>query len=461
MNYELFVSLRYLKAKRKQSFISLITFISVGGVALGVAALIIVISVMTGFKEDMQEKILGAYSHLLILKHPLEADAGIRDYIDVMKNIEDIDGVVASTPFIYGQVMLTSGESVSGAFIRGIDIKTAPDVISLKEDMEGQMGDLNELENRGGVKENDDQPLKDIDGKGKGNVDEGAGGGKNDGIMTFDFDELEKMETAEDLPGVIIGKELSRLLGSVYGDEIVILSPKGEITPFGFTPKMRRFRIVGLFDSGMYEFDSTFAFISISEAQSFFNMDDRVTGIEVKVDDIYNVGSIGSNIQAKVGLPYYTRNWMEMHKNIFAALQMEKIAMFVILAMIVFVAAFNIASTLIMVVMEKNKDIAILKSMGASNGSIMKIFMFEGLIIGFFGTLLGFISGFTICFLQKHYKIISLDSSVYYISTLPVKMIWTDIFVIAISSLVICILATIYPAWQASKLDPAEAFRYE
>ncbi len=460
MNYELFISLRYLKAKRKQSFISLITFISIGGVALGVAALIIVISVMTGFKEDMQDKILGAYSHILILKHPFEAEPGIRDYTVVMENIKDIDGVVASTPFIYGQVMLTSGESVSGAFIRGIDIKTAPAVISLKEDMEGQMGDLNELENRGGIKKNDDQPHKDIDGKEESNVD-GGSGGKKDGIITFDFDELEERETTEDLPGVIIGKELSRLLGSVYGDEIVILSPKGEITPFGFTPKMRRFRIVGLFDSGMYEFDSTFAFISISEAQSFFNMNESVTGIEVKVDDIYNVGSIGTNIQAKVGLPYYTRNWMEMHKNIFAALQMEKIAMFVILAMIVFVAAFNIASTLIMVVMEKNKDIAILKSMGASSRSIMKIFMFEGLIIGFFGTLLGFVSGFTICFLQKHYGIVSLDPSVYYISILPVKMVWTDISIIAISSLVICVLATIYPAWQASKLDPAEAFRYE
>jgi lipoprotein-releasing system permease protein len=186
-----------------------------------------------------------------------------------------------------------------------------------------------------------------------------------------------------------------------------------------------------------------------------------VTGIEVKVDDIYNVGNIGRNIQAKVGLPYSTRTWMEMHKNIFAALQMEKLAMFVILAMIVFVAAFNIASTLIMVVMEKNKDIAILKSMGASSGGIMKIFMFEGLIIGVFGTFLGFVSGYLICFLLKRYEFIKLDPNVYYISTLPVKMVWGDILVIAVSSMALCLLATIYPAWQASRLDPAEAFRYE
>jgi lipoprotein-releasing system permease protein len=455
VKYELFVSLRYLKAKRKQSFISLITFISIGGVALGVAALIIVISVMTGFKEDLQEKILGAYSHLLVLQHPLEEDAGIKDYENVMKNIADVKGVKASTPFIYGQVMLTSEVSVSGAFLRGIDIKTAPDVITLEDDL--IMGDLRELEKNGGEKGKDEPVSKDID--------KGGGGDKgletDDGILIFEFEELEKRERSKNLPGVIIGKELSKLLGSVYGDEVVILSPKGEITPFGFTPKMRRYRIVGLFDSGMYEFDSTFAFISISEAQSFFGMEDRVTGVEVKVDDIYNVRSIGNNIQAKLGLPYYTRNWMEMHKNIFAALQLEKIAMFVILAMIVFVAAFNIASTLIMVVMEKNKDIAILKSMGASSGGIMKIFMFEGLIIGFFGTFLGFVSGYIICFLLKRYEFIKLDPNVYYISTLPVKMVWSDISLIAVSSLLLCLLATIYPAWQASKLDPAEAFRYE
>ncbi len=463
MKYELFVSLRYLKAKRKQSFISLITFISIGGVALGVAALIIVISVMTGFKEDLQGKILGAYSHLLILKHPLEEVVGIKTYTDIMKNIEDVKGVVASTPFIYGQVMLTSEGSVSGAFLRGIDVKTAPGVITLKDDL--IMGDLGELEVRGGIeKKKVDIPPKDIDSELEG---EGSDKNRNTeddkygGITIFEFEEKEQSERSKNLPGVIIGKELAKLLGSVYGDEVVILSPKGEITPFGFTPKMRRYRVVGLFDSGMYEFDSTFAFISISEAQSFFGMNDRVTGIEVKVDNIYNVRNIGKNIQAKLGLPYYTRNWMEMHKNIFAALQMEKVAMFVILAMIVFVAAFNIASTLIMVVMEKNKDIAILKSMGASSGGIMKIFMFEGLIIGVFGTFMGFVSGYIICFLLKKYEFIKLDPNIYYISTLPVKMVWSDILVIAVSSLVLCLLATIYPAWQASKLDPAEAFRYE
>ncbi|MBN1574363.1 MAG: ABC transporter permease [Deltaproteobacteria bacterium] len=462
MKYELFVSLRYLKAKRKQSFISLITFISIGGVALGVAALIIVISVMTGFKEDLQEKILGAYSHLLILKHPLEEDVGIKTYTDIMKDIEDVKGVAASTPFIYGQVMFTSEVSVSGAFLRGIDVKTAPDVITLKDDL--IMGDLSELEDGGEIKEKGDAPPKDVDGKLKGKGTEGdkeTGDDVYGGITIFEFEEQEEREMSKNLPGVIIGKELAKLLGSVYGDEVVILSPKGDVTPFGFTPKMRRYRVVGLFDSGMYEFDSTFAFISISEAQSFFGMGDNVTGIEVKVDDIYNVSNIGKNIQAKLGLPYYTRNWMEMHKNIFAALQMEKIAMFVILAMIVFVAAFNIASTLIMVVMEKNKDIAILKSMGASSGGIMKIFMFEGLIIGVFGTFLGFVSGYIICFLLKRYEFIKLDPNVYYISTLPVKIVWSDILVIAASSLVLCLLATIYPAWQASRLDPAEAFRYE
>jgi lipoprotein-releasing system permease protein len=411
--YELFISRRYLKAKRKQTFISLITIISIGGVALGVAALIIVISVMTGFKEDLQDKILGAHSHLVVLKE----GTYVQEYREAIDRIEKIKGIVAATPFIQTQVMLSSDNGgISGAILRGIDPETAPGVISIKKDL--KLGSLDELST-----------------------------GK-DGV-----------------PGIILGKELAKLLRVTYGDPLVMLSPTGgEITPFGMTPKMRRFVVVGIFEAGMYDYDSSFAYVSIASAQHFLDMPDAVTGIEVRLADIYKARDVGRIIQAELfelSPAFYTLSWMDMNKNLFAALKLEKVAMFVILVLIVFVAAFNIASTLIMLVMEKSRDIAILKTMGATKWSIMKIFVLEGTIIGAFGTAIGSAFGWGACLVLKQYQFIKLDPNIYYISALPVKMVPTDIFTIVISSLLLCLLATVYPSWQASRMDPVEALRYE
>ncbi|MBN2225182.1 MAG: lipoprotein-releasing ABC transporter permease subunit [Deltaproteobacteria bacterium] len=407
--YELLISRRYLRAKRKQSFISLITVISIGGVAIGVAALIIVISVMTGFRDDLQGKILGAHAHLVVkTQKPY-----FTSYPSVMEKIAMNKNVVALSPFIETQIMLSTEGGISGAVLRGIDPATAPGVIAIEKDL--KIGNLNEL----------------TDGR--------------DGI-----------------PGIVLGKELAKVLRVTYGDPVIMVSPTGgDITPFGMTPRMKRFVVVGIFEAGMFEYDSSFAYVSIPAAQNFLDLPDVVSGIDVKVTDIYRAKTIGDKIAEDLGAPFTTLDWMEMNKNLFAALALEKVAMFVILVMIVFVAAFNIASTLIMLVMEKAKDIAILKAMGSTNAGIMKIFMFEGTIIGAFGTAVGAAFGWGMCILLKYYHFIRLDPNVYYISALPVKIVPSDITVIIISSLVLCALATLYPAWQASRMDPAQAMRYE
>ena len=417
MSYEFFIGLRYLRAKRKQTFISANTFISVAGIFLGVAALIIVLAVMNGFEIELRDKILGINSHIVLMEYT----GGMGNHERVMEELKSVDGVVASTPFIYGQAMLKNSGRVTGVVLRGMSIETYGNVINL-----GEMRD--------------------------GNIDNLSSGGNK-----------------TDLPGVVIGKELAQNLGLLLFDTVEILVPMGISTPMGIVPKIKKFSVVGIFDSGSYEYDSSLVFMSLKNCKKFLGMKDTVTGIEIKVDDIYGAGRIAKAIQEKLGYPYWARSWMEMNKNLFSALKLEKRVMFIILSLIVIVAAFNIITTLIMTVMEKSRDIAILKSMGATARSIMKIFMIEGIIIGGIGIILGCIAGIAVALnlewisrsVENLFGFKILPEGVYYLNEVPSKINYGDVAVIVIAAMLICFLASIYPSWRASKLDPAEALRYE
>jgi lipoprotein-releasing system permease protein len=415
MSYESFISLRHLRAKRKQFFISLITVLSIMGVAVGVMALIVVLAVMTGFEEEITEKIVGMTAHVLVRKH---GNSGVEDYADVTDGIQEVEGVVAATPFIYNQVMLTTEFGITGAVLRGIDPDTIGDVTSL--------------------------------------------------VRNTKYGSVEALKSSES-PGIIIGSELASTLGVSLGQWINVVTPLGTMTPMGMAPKRERFRVVGVFTSGYYEYDTSFAYILISSAQRFFGMPDVVTGIEVKVRDVYRAKEVAAKIERALGFPYWTMDWMAMNRNFFKALKMERVAMFIILTLIVFVAALAIVTTLIMVVMDKTRDIAVLKSMGATTASIMKIFIFEGLIIGVVGTIMGTVFGLLIAyniepisqFLEAVFRFKFLPGDVYYIDELPSTVRLLDVALINGVGILLSFLATLYPSWKGAKLDPAEALRYE
>ena len=408
MRFELFLGIRYLKAKRKQAFISVITVISMAGVMVGVMSLIVVLSVMNGFRADLMSKILGVNSHLLVLNQ----EGAFSEYGKVEKEIKGIPGVEAATPFIYSTVMVNNLGNVSGAVLRGLDTRSAGKVIGI-------------------------EPM----------------------IKRGSLDSLN--HTHKGLPGIIMGKELARRIGLFMGQEVTVVSPQGKLTPLGRVPNSRRYRLTAIFDSGMYEYDSSMLYVSLKEAQDFLGMGDRVSGLEVRVNNVQKSDIVGKAIQKKLGFPYWTKDWKAMNRSLVSALRLEKIAMSVILTMIILVGALNIISTLVMVVMEKSRDVAILRTMGATARSIMSVFIFQGLLVGVVGTLVGLAAGLGICHLLAKYKFITLPADVYYISTLPVRVEVNDVLFVILASVVISFLATIYPSWHASRQNPVEALRYE
>lgn len=408
MFFEIFLGLRYLRAKRKQAFISVISVISVLGVMVGVMALIVVLSVMNGFRADLMSKILGVNSHLLVLSF----GGPFAEYEALGRRFSGVEGVVASTPFIYSQVMITNSGNVSGAVLRGVDPRTVGKVLLLEGMI--RQGDLSALE-----------------------------------------------RPSDGLPVIILGGELSKQIGAYPGDTVTLVSPEGKLTPLGRSPNTRKYRVGAIFDSGMYEYDASMVYVSLKEAQDFLDMGDKVTGLEVRVAQADRSDAIAKRVQAELGYPYWTKDWKMMNRSLFSALKLEKITMFIILTMIVLVGALNIISTLVMVVMEKTRDVAILRAMGASARSVLAIFVLQGLLVGVVGTLAGMASGLGICHLLAKYKFIHLPADVYYISTLPVRVETGDVLTVALAAVGISFLATIYPSWYASRLNPVEALRYE
>jgi len=406
MAFELFIAGRYLKAKRKEGFISLITFFSVAGVTLGVMVLVVVIAVMSGAETDFRKRILGLEPHILVMNYSGKFD----EYSNLLIALNQNKQVKEASPILFAQAMIRSTRSFSGIMVRGIDPETGFSLVK----------------------------------------------GFNAEQLKKSFD---KKNNDENLPGIILGYQLASSIGVIKGDKVILMSPNGFISPMGHIPSMKRFVVTNTFDSGMYEYDSSMAYVHLTEAQQLSGAKNKIDAIGIWTDDVFNVKSVKHNLTDLFPYPFYLRDWMDINKSLFSALKLEKTAMFIILTLIILVAAFNIASALIMMVMEKSKDIAVLKAMGATNQNIRKIFILQGMVIGFMGTIIGTLSGVFICFILKKYDFIKLPDA-YPFSTLPIQLEYFDVLIIAISAIMICFFSTLYPSYKASKMDPVEAIRY-
>jgi lipoprotein-releasing system permease protein len=405
---ELFLSLRYLRARGQRSNLSLFVWIGMGGVFLGVSALIVVLAVMTGFQDGIKDKIIAANPHILVLE---SGGRGVADWSALADRIRPISGVRSATPFVLQQALFTAqGGGATGGLLRGVDL-ASPEV-------------------------------------------------RKTLVTHIKMGDLEALDRAAE-PAVLLGRELARLLGALPGDYVTVISPQGAMTAVGLVPKMRRFKVAGFFEVGMHEYDSSLAYTTIAAAQEFAGLGDRVSGVEVKLDDPFDAKAVGRKIAAVAPGPFWIRDWMEMNRNLFAALQLEKLALFVIVTIIVLVAGFAIIGHLVLLVAEKRKEIGILKAMGATSTSIASIFLAAGMLIGLVGTAAGSAFGLLLIWVQNTYRIIRLAGDVYQISHLPMKLTGSDFALVVGATLVISFLATLSPARRAAGLDPVDVLRYE
>ncbi|MDZ7370167.1 MAG: ABC transporter permease [candidate division KSB1 bacterium] len=411
MSYELFIALRYLRSKRKTGFISLISYISILGVMIGVAALIIVLSVMNGFESEVRSRFIGVDAHVKVRTFN---DRGIEDAAAIMARIKGTPHIVAMTPYIHKKGLIRSKTETTGLIIRGIDPQTIENVTEVKKSVKYGALDVGMVE-----------------------TDEGR-----------------------PLPGIVLGFNLADRLMVSVGDKVILASFE-DVTRVNQMPQMMQFVVTGYFETGLFEFDDNMAYISNESAQKLFRMGNKVSGIGIRLDHYENASVVEALLNEKLGYPYRVLTWFDLNQNLFAWMKIEKWAAFIILSLIIMVAAFNIISTMIMVTMEKTREIGVLKAMGATNAGIRRIFTFEGLLVGIVGTVLGCIIGYALCWAQYRYRFFSLPNDIYIIDWLPILMKWTDFVMISAAAILITYAAAVYPAARAAKLDPVKAIRYE
>jgi lipoprotein-releasing system permease protein len=422
LRFELFVAMRYLRAKRRQAVVGVITIISIIGVTAGVASLVIALAINNGFTQDLQSRLLGSASHINLMR--VEND-GITDWSNLMSRLEKMPHVVAASPDIYEQVLVNHGARASGVILKGVIPEYENKVSDLLKTI--KLGDVNKL---------------------------------NPSNAPSNCSEADENCHIE-VPPIVLGKDVATTLGATVGSIVRVISPQGELTPFGPVPTYTNFKVAGIFDSGFYDYDSTWAFIRLGDSQRLFSLHDVVSVIQFKIDDIYKAPQVGEELQKAAGKGFMTQNWMDQNKALFHALKLERVVTFITIGLIVLVAALNILISLIMMVMEKTRDIAVLISMGARRRQIRRIFIFQGMLIGLIGTVVGLLLGYGISFAGAKYHLISLSAEVYSIDYVPFAPRLVDGLLVAAVALMISFVATIYPSWSATRVVPAEALRYE
>src|SRR5947207_5017527 len=443
MRFEFFIASRYLRAKRKQAVIGVITGISIAGVAAGVASLIVALAVNNGFRQDLQDRLLGSTSHVNLLR---SLGDGIRDWRPLMERLQKQPHVVATAPDIYEQVLISLGSRARGAVWKGIipaDERRVSDLLSSVK-----QGSADALEE---VPESRTQQISSSD--------------RNVRATRSDEDDADSLaavaQRRSEMPPIILGKEMADELGAHVGSTVLVTSPQGELTPFGLVPKYTRFRVAGVFDSGFYDYDSSWAFTRLSDAQRLFALGDVIQIIEFKIDDIYKAADVGHALEQAAGPGFMTTNWMEQNKPLFHALKLERLVTFITVGLIVFVAALNILISLTMMVMEKTRDIAVLMSMGTRKAQVRKVFIAQGALIGLVGTAIGLVLGYALSWMGGHYHAFALAPEVYSIDYVPFAPRVVDGILVAFVAVSTSLVATLYPSWSAARILPAEALRYE
>jgi len=445
MRFELFVATRYLRAKRRQAVIGVITAISIAGVAAGVASLIVALAINNGFREDLQARLLGSRAHVSLLR---TLDDGIRDWRSLLERLAKEPHVVAAAPAIYDEVLISRGPRARGAILKGMVPQYERKVSDLLKSV--TLGSAANLE--------EGSPANAAESTG-GAANAGEGAGATQTESPDDLSAVQRRRTA--MPPIILGKDMAEQIGATVGSVVLVTSPQGELTPFGMVPKYVRFRVVAIFNSGFFDYDSGWAFTRLSDAQKLFGLGDIISVMEFKLDDIYAAGDVAQQLEQAAGHGFMAKSWMEENRALFRALRLERVVTFITIGLIVFVAALNILISLTMMVMEKTRDIAVLMSMGTKKEQIRRVFIAQGVLIGVIGTLIGLVLGYGLSWAGGHYHFISLSPEVYSIDYVPFAPHAIDGVIVAIVAIGISLLATIYPSWSAARILPAEALRYE